>query len=35
LMLGFVFIMFSLPVFSTQFLYMLDNTILEATNILK
>lgn len=35
LMLGFFFMMYTLPVFSTQFQYLLNITIVEATNILK
>lgn len=35
LMLGFFFIMLTLPVFSTQFQYLLEITIIAATNILK
>jgi len=35
LMLGLAFIMLTLPVFSNQFMYILDNTIIAATNLLK
>lgn len=34
LMLGFFFMWITLPVFSNQFVYLLNNTIAEATNIL-
>jgi len=35
LMLGFFIMLITLPVFSTQFMYLLNNTIIAATNILK
>ena len=35
LMLGLLFIMLTLPVFSTQFVYLMDNTISAATNLLR